>query len=144
MTNAFSDAIGRPSAKETATAKKKQEGEKLRHKKKYKQQHMKTFQGFNLILTDVPSSQIKMRGTTEWKKIKYIYTWKRYNNSSQQHQRQRWCVSLIFFFFFHFSLGRQFFLLAITYALERKSSDKEEKKNHHLECRTRIHKILTA
>lgn len=31
---------------------------------------MKTFQGFNLILTDVPSSQIKMRETTEWERKK--------------------------------------------------------------------------
>lgn len=29
---------------------------------------MKTFQGFNLILTDVPSSQIKMRETTEFER----------------------------------------------------------------------------
>lgn len=34
---------------------------------------MKTFQGFNLILTDVPSSQIKMRETTEWKNV-YVKT----------------------------------------------------------------------
>lgn len=105
---------------------------------------MKTFQGFNLILTDVPSSQIKMRETTEWKKcIRENAT----ITAAASSINDKGDVFRLIFFFFHFSLGRQFFFsYSPLHMRSNVRAARREKKIiiSNAEPDTRIHKILTA